>query len=730
MNHPIDVIVPVYKGLQDVIDCLDSIKASKNQQAYELILIDDCSPEPEVSALLRERAALGEYTLLVNDENLGFVATVNRGMQLHPERDVLLLNSDTLVANDWLDRITKAAYADERIGTVTPFSNNATICSYPKFCQDNDLPCNTSLEELDQLFSSVNAGKAVDVPSGVGFCMYIRRACLDELGYFDIETFGKGYGEENDFCQRAIKAGWKNRFALDTFVQHTGNVSFGDEHNELKHTALGKLLKRHPQYDVDVQRHIAEDPAKSARVRTWLASLKFGSKPITVHVTHNRGGGTTRFIEELSQVVKDQCYSLMLMPSIRKPGFMSLTQVDAGSDGLAYEESEYSLYFDSNSQQDTLFDVLSQLPLAGFHFHHMIGLPRWITTLPAQLNKPWLVSLHDYYYMDESISLTNSHGQFCPSTLNLNSAWTQSFEDLITKATVCLAPSKACKKLFLEAFPDANIVTQYHENARFLDHKAYPAAELKSSSDSTLKIIVIGALSKIKGADLLESTARICTEQGFNVEFELIGYGYRELLTKPKTALRVSGRYKEQELLTMLRERRDAGKADVVWFTALWPETYSYTLSAAIESGLAIVAPNIGAFPERLYGRDNSWIVPWDLSAQDMANALNSLVTRSTNEHMSVSTEAPDSQFTVYSDQYLSLFNCENVLLKTLDEQDLLVWLSHTFPLTVATLSMKQRIKRKTLFVLFQLRQSPLLRSVAKRVPLSLQRKVRDKLLR
>ncbi|MGB2065826.1 MAG: glycosyltransferase family 2 protein, partial [Marinomonas gallaica] len=80
MNHPIDVIVPVYRGLQDVIDCLDSIKASHNQQPYELILIEDCSPEPKVSALLRERAALGDYTLLVNEENLGFVATVNRGM--------------------------------------------------------------------------------------------------------------------------------------------------------------------------------------------------------------------------------------------------------------------------------------------------------------------------------------------------------------------------------------------------------------------------------------------------------------------------------------------------------------------------------------------------------------------------------------------------------------------------------------------------------------------------
>ncbi|SBS25861.1 N-glycosyltransferase [Marinomonas aquimarina] len=733
MNHPIDVIVPVYRGLQDVIDCLDSIKASHNQQAYELILIDDCSPEPEVSALLRERASLGEYTLLVNEENLGFVATVNRGMQLHPERDVLLLNSDTLVANDWLDRMTKAAYAVDKVGTVTPFSNNATICSYPDFCQDNALESNTPLELLDTLFSKSNADKAVDVPSGVGFCMYIRRACLEDLGYFDVETFGKGYGEENDFCQRAIKAGWKNRFALDTFVQHTGNVSFGDEHNELKHTALGKLLKRHPRYDVDVQRHIAEDPAKSARIRTWLAALRFGSQPITIHVSHNRGGGTVRFIEELSRETSNQCYSLMLMPSLKKPGHLSLTRVKSGVDGLACEESEYTLYFEPHADQELLREVLSQLPLAGFHFHHMIGLPNWVMSLPKKLNKPWIVTLHDYYYMHESISLTDDQGHyFAAKPEHLNSAWLSSFAPLLNDAKICLAPSKACLALYSEAFPEATIVTQYHEAGRFLDHAAFPVSALPKTANAPLKVVIIGALSKIKGADLLENTARLCAKQGFNVEFELIGYGYRELQSKPKTALTVSGRYKEHELLAMLQQRRDSGQADLVWFTALWPETYSYTLSAAIEAGLPVVAPNIGAFAERLHGRENSWIVPWDSSADEMATLFDTLSKQSSELPAYAHDQTPAKQYTHYRDSYLSLLgtSASKVSIDPLEEGALQTWLEQTLPLTKADLSLKQKLRRKALYGLFKVRQAPLLRSVAKRVPLSLQRRIRDKLMR
>lgn len=734
MNHPLDVIVPVYRGLQDVIDCLDSIKKSINTTPYELILIDDCSPEPAVSALLKERAAQGDFTLLINEENLGFVATVNRGMQLHPERDVLLLNSDTLVANDWLDRITKAAYADKKVGTVTPFSNNATICSYPDFCQDNRLASNTPLEQLDTLFAQANSGLAVDVPTGVGFCMYIRRACLEEVGYFDVETFGKGYGEENDFCQRVLTAGWKNRFALDTFVQHTGNVSFGDEHNELKHTALGKLLARHPRYDVDVQRHIAEDPAKNARIRTWLAALRFGNQPVVIHVCHNRGGGTARFVEELSQAINNQCYSLLLTPSQKRPGYLALTRVHSGPDGLAMEESEYTMYFEYHGHAEQLQNTLAQMPITGFHFHHMLGLPEWVMDLPKSLDLPWLVTLHDYYYMHSSISLTCDNGRFQSSFDSLEHEWMAQFETLLNGAEACLAPSQACLNIYKEAFPKAHLVTQYHEEGRYLAHDNYPVAEI-APTKKPLKVVVIGALSKIKGADLLEEAAKLCASQSINIEFELIGYGYRELLTYPKANLTVSGRYKESELIDMLKARRDAGEADLIWFTALWPETYSYTLSAAIEAGLPVLAPDIGAFPERLYQRQNSWLFPWQSSAAEVVKVLQSLASKgsSASELKGLLSKTPSSkQHCNYPAQYSRILRGDRseVALQPLDGQILRQWLEQTMPLTKLELSVKQRLRRKALYSLFRLRQAPLLRYVAKRVPLSLQRKVRDKLMR
>lgn len=273
----VDVIVPVYGGFDETRRCIESVLEAHCTTAFELVLIDDASPEPDLAAYcdaLRERPGV---TVLRNPENLGFVATVNRGMDLHPDRDVVLLNSDTEVANNWLDRLRRCVYSEPNIATATPFSNYATICSYPVFCADNALP-DIGLAALDRVFGEVNAGALVELPTAVGFCMYIRRACLDQVGLFDAGRFGRGYGEENDFSRRAAKAGWCNVLCADTFVFHAGGVSFGAERAALAPVAAEAVSQLHPEYAALVQKFVAEDPParyrravdmELARQRMW-----------------------------------------------------------------------------------------------------------------------------------------------------------------------------------------------------------------------------------------------------------------------------------------------------------------------------------------------------------------------------------------------------------------------------------------------------------------------------
>lgn len=263
----IDVIVPVYRDQTTTMRCLTSVLTADAGEAYELIVVDDATPEPELAAQLDTLAGQGRIRLLRHAENRGFVASVNHGMALHPERDVVLLNSDTEVNGDWLRRLARCARSDARIGTVTPFSNNATICSYPRFCEDNPLPPGRALAEVDRAFAQACAGLVHDLPTAVGFCMFIRRACLAEVGPFDEQRFGRGYGEENDFSLRAAVRGWRNVLCGDVFVYHVGSVSFSEERHERMRAAGQTMRELHPDYDAKVAAFIAADPLAPCRQR-------------------------------------------------------------------------------------------------------------------------------------------------------------------------------------------------------------------------------------------------------------------------------------------------------------------------------------------------------------------------------------------------------------------------------------------------------------------------------
>jgi GT2 family glycosyltransferase len=225
----VDVIVPVHNQRPLVEACLSSVLGTRNEIPFELVVVDDASTDCELEARLAQLAEAGRLTLLTNLANLGFTRSVNRGMQLHTNRDVLLLNSDTVVYGDWLDRLRRAAYSQPRIASVNPLTNASHIGSYPYRGANGSVRFEISDQHLDALAAEVNRERRVVVHTTVGFCMYIRRATLDDVGYFDAEHFSAGYGEESDFCYRARKVGWRHLVTGDMFVRHWEGQSFGEQ---------------------------------------------------------------------------------------------------------------------------------------------------------------------------------------------------------------------------------------------------------------------------------------------------------------------------------------------------------------------------------------------------------------------------------------------------------------------------------------------------------------------
>jgi O-antigen biosynthesis protein len=606
----INIIVPVYKGIEETARCLNALKQSDLPDDCKVTIINDSSPEPEMAGFLEKFIKGTPFRLEKNIKNLGFVATINKGISLYPDHDVVLLNSDTEVPQKWLQRLSQCAYSAADIGTVTPFSNNATICSYPRFCTNNELPDGWDISDLDRLFQEANRDEIVDIPTAIGFCMFIKKDCLLETGLFDEKRFGRGYGEENDFCMRASSKGWRHVLCADLFVFHAGSVSFADECVQRSKQALSTINKLYPRYSFLVSSHINTDPAKSMRHRIDLLRIALCKRPVILFISHSLSGGVVKHEKELEYQFNKKAVFLRITPT---------------SDNVIvlkwYHDSEsLRLQFRIPEHWDALISCLKMLRVAFIHFHHLLDLPRQIRSLPDELAIPYDVTIHDYYMICPRIALINHKGNFCgepdenscssclqnspPSQRNIR-LWRNEHQSFLTGARRIFCPSHDVLNRFSSYFNLEQLT--YAPHPEIIESTTSQLRPINLSSDEKLHILVIGGLSRHKGADLLEAAAKNAVKRNLPLEYILIGHAWRNLAPKPKTALCVWGKYQDKELQSKIKETQ----AHLVWFPALWPETYSYTLSAALIANLPIVAPNLGAFPERLSGRPWTWICPW-----------------------------------------------------------------------------------------------------------------------
>ena len=276
MQGEVAIVIPVCNAAEAVRRCLDSVLEHSNG-AYRVIVINDASTDPAIAPLLESYRSRDRIELHENPRNLGFTATVNRGMQMAARADVLLLNADTEVAANWLVGLRHALHSAPDVATATAVSNNAGAFSVPELEQENPFPPGWSHAQTARA-TWQDAGHAYpELPTGNGFCMLIRRQVLDAVGLFDVAAFPQGYGEENDFCQRASARGWRHLIAGNVHVAHARSLSFGsDRRQALGQAGMQVLRERWPNYESDVGRTLF---SFARRVLDWRLRVSQSSSP-------------------------------------------------------------------------------------------------------------------------------------------------------------------------------------------------------------------------------------------------------------------------------------------------------------------------------------------------------------------------------------------------------------------------------------------------------------------
>lgn len=628
-DQTVDVVVPIYRGVAETLCCLYSVLSVAGTTPIRLVAVDDHGPEAE----LRERLEwLAEHDLIClrrTPQNAGFVVSCNLGMSVHPDRDVVLLNSDTEVFDGWLDRLRKAAYRDRRTATVTPFSNNAEICSYPRFVHDNWLPLDVPDRTLDAIMATVNAGEEIEIPTGVGFCLYIRRDYLDAVGLLDHDSFAEGYGEENDLCRRAASAGGRNILAADVFVRHYGGVSFGESKLRRVERAIATVERLHPGYLAEIGRFVAADPIKpfrqaidAERLRRHLCA--FDSRAI-LFIQHNRGGGTERHVQEMIRILNDAGTPVLLgLPDPANP-----RRIEIWSPDLPVTPNAPS--FDLTASPDGFAAALRTFEVGHVHIHHLAGTAEMASDyLRLAIDAAGLrydVTIHDYMAFCPRIDLTDAAGVYCgepdisacqtcidrtgsPFGRPVVWEWRNRYRRFLEGARCLFVPADDVARRMRRHFPSLRFVTRPHlETSSAVTHPAARVDDLTlQAPERETRVALLGAIGPNKGAAVFLRCARLASERRLPIRFSVLGYTDRDQDLIACGNVEIFGRYADDALPRLICDFAP----NVVWFPAVWPETYSYTLSASFAAGAVPVAFDFGAIAERIRRSSFGALIPVD----------------------------------------------------------------------------------------------------------------------
>jgi GT2 family glycosyltransferase len=625
-----DVVIPVYGGRTTVRACLASVLATVSAPS-RIIVIDDATPDRDLAAELTELARRRRIRLVRHARNRGYPVSANAGIGACAGRDVVLLNSDTIVAPSWLDRLRAVAYSSPDIGTVTPLSNNGTILNYPRVDDSNPMPDAAETARLARQADRANRGVAVDIPVAVGFCMYLRRDCLDAVGAFRTDVFAQGYGEENDFCLRARHLGWRHVAAPGVFVAHCGAQSFGPAGEALRARNQAVLNRLHPGYEALIIGHLRSDPLARARRRLdqarWRA-VQPASRAAALVITHNDGGGVEqRIVAACATHLAAGRQPIVLRPASLSDGAPGVVLGDGPAGGFP------NLRFAMPAELSTLAKFLRGIGLREMELHHLLGHSPAVVELIGLLGVPYDVHVHDYGLICPRIALVGRERRYCgePAVATCEAcladlgsltgeaisvaALRQRSARLLAGARHVLTPSADATVRLRRHFPTIEVQTVPYDDDD--SHIAAMSISVRSRHGST-RVCVVGAIGVEKGYEILLASARDAAERGLPLEFVVVGHTIDDARLLDTGRVFVTGEFQPAEAVPMIR----AQDAAIAWLPSVCPETWSFTLSEAWRAGLRVVAFDLGAQAERIRRTGRGVLLPLGLPPAAINSAL------------------------------------------------------------------------------------------------------------
>jgi len=628
----VDVVIPIYNAGPDVRRCLESVLRHATGD-WRLILVDDASTDEALVGFLQDtQRSTPRAELLRNERNRGFVVSANRGMRLADRRDVVLLNSDTVVVEGFVEKLAACADCDDHTGIVSPLTNNGTICSVPRFCEDNALPADMSVDEYGRLISETSLRRRPELVTAVGFCMYVRAEVFGRIGYFDEDRFGRGFGEENDFCERAKAAGYVIRLCDDLFIAHTGKASFGAEGFELEQAHGRVLHRRHPKYFKSVAAFCRRNPLREIQenVRFHSARHRGRRNPAMMFLLHSTVfskamGGTEFLVRDLVEGLALP-RALIVFPEGKgivvaevfdgDVGQALIYRFDLGNEPMVFQQRD-------DEMESALGRILDLFSVGGAHVHHVMNWPIGLWRVLQGRDIPYIYTIHDAYCRCPNWKMfDHKTGRPCPCPVETGSdcgdcislqcaeigvpppadpllflrEHRSEFGELLSRAETIIAPSRSAFEVVRPCFQslgDAQIIPHGYDAPR--------SAAVGTADDGVLRVALIGQVAHpSKGAEAYLALMRDLRDApiAWHVFGPVDVFGFRRRLERLGLGdhLHLHGAYSRDEICDLLA----ANHIDISVILSAWAETFCFTLSESWLGGVPAVVSDLGALPERV----------------------------------------------------------------------------------------------------------------------------------
>lgn len=633
---PLALLMPVYRGLAETQSAINScLKAAPAETRF--IVVNDASPEPDLVKWLEAQATRNRFELISHTHNQGFCAAVNTGLAAAKGCDVLLLNSDILLPPKTIATLREIAYAHAATGSVTPLSNEATICSYPSVEAPNEMPDLPGASTLARLALRTNGLAAVEIPTAIGFCMYIRHDCLKQTGNFRAGIFAQGYGEENDFCLRARHLGYRHMAAMGAYVAHKGGVSFRSASRGLMSRNLTILNQLFPGYAALIAEHVKNDPAAPYRAALDEARLlhECKGKASVLLISHAHGGGVAKQIEhEVENLQRQGVTPLLLTTAFPKepertpypwPALLCLGKTAAFP----------NLSFTLPQDMPKLLKLLRLLKTESCQLHHMLGQHEAVRGIAARLNVPMDIIAHDYASFCPRVNLLTRAApgaplRYCgePDLAGCVKCCAQKqnkkgvYERLpvaqlldrsraeFSEARSLIVPSADMAKRLIRHFPGVKPRVSPWED------DAVPIS-MRKPRPGRRRIAIIGGIGPAKGLDVLLDCARDAKERQLPLEFVIIGSSANDsdLIA---AGIKITGPYRHNETQELIASLAP----DLAFLPSIWPETWGFVLSEAWRAGLYSVVFDLGAQAERVRATGRGLVLPLGLPSERINHKL------------------------------------------------------------------------------------------------------------